>query len=102
MSAVVRNAQVFEKNRFRHADRISISVPGVSVEFNNCMGEILVTQPYFAPYRFVKIEILSSDCIEDAHIFRWYDSENDSVDEVLFQICKCLDIAKNYNVQKDS
>ena len=37
MSAVVRNAQVFEKNRFRHADRISISVPGVSVEFNNCM-----------------------------------------------------------------
>ena len=56
----------------------------------------------FAPYRFVKIEILSSDCIEDAHIFRWYDSENDSVDEVLFQICKCLDIAKKYNVQKDS
>ena len=73
----------------------------VIVEFNNCMGEILVTQPYFAPYRFVKIEILSSDCIEDAHIFRWYDSENDSVDEVLFQICKCLDIAKKYNVQKD-
>ena len=66
----------------------------VIVEFNNCMGEILVNQPYFAPYRYVKIEMISSDCIENAHIFMWYDSEADSVDEVLFQICKCLDIAK--------
>ena len=37
MSAVVRNAQVFEKNRFKHADRISIPVPGVSVELNHCI-----------------------------------------------------------------
>ena len=69
----------------------------VIIEFDNCMGEILVNQPYFAPYRFVKIEMLSSVCVEDTHIFIWYDSESDSVDEILFQIRKCFDIAKKYN-----
>ncbi|MBQ8527046.1 MAG: hypothetical protein IJ429_01105 [Lachnospiraceae bacterium] len=68
----------------------------VIVESNDCIGEILVSQTDFAPYRYVKIEILSSVDVENINIFTWYDSENDSLDEILFQIQKGIEIVSKY------
>ena len=63
---------------------------------NEEWSEIIVNQPYFAPYRYVKMEILSSinDIFE--YVFVWYDCNEDSVEEILFHIRDGLEIASKY------
>nr|MBP3598916.1 hypothetical protein [Eubacterium sp.] len=68
----------------------------VGVEFENCIGEIMVNRPYFAPYRFVSMEILSSDQVTAEQVFVWLDDEGDSVEEVIYQIKNGLKSAASY------
>lgn len=68
----------------------------VNIEFDNCIGEIIVNQPYFAPYRYVKMEILSSKNDNFEYVFVWYDCNEDSVEEILFHIREGLEIASKY------
>lgn len=65
-------------------------------ESNDCIGKIIVSQTDFAPYRYVKIEILSSVDVENINIFTWYDSEDDSVDEIILQMQKGIEIVRKY------
>jgi len=68
----------------------------VALQFDNCMGEIIVNQPDFAPYKHVKIEMLSSIDKEIKYIFVWHDNEKDTVEEILLNIKKGFDIANDY------
>ena len=60
---------------------------------NKCMGEIIVSQPFFAPYRFFKFEIKT---IENQELFLWYDDEGDTVDEIKKKKKKGINIASKY------
>ena len=64
--------------------------------FENCLGEIVVSQPDFAPYRYVKFEVLSSIDKEFKHVFLWYDCMEDTVETILFQLRKGFDVAREY------
>jgi len=68
----------------------------IIVDFDNCMGEILVAQPSFAPYRYVSFEIISSISDDFEYVFIWYDCDNDSVDDILFHVKEGLEIASKY------
>ena len=60
-------------------------------DFDYCMGEIVVDQPVWAPYRFVKMEILPLD--EELPVFVWYDSADDDAAAVRQQITEGLNAA---------
>ncbi len=68
----------------------------VIVEFDNCMGEIIVAKPCFAPYRYVSLEILSSISDEFKRVFVWYDCDFDSIEDILFHIREGLEVASKY------
>lgn len=68
----------------------------VIVEFDNCMGEIIVEEPYFAPYRYVGFQILSKLDTENEFIFVWYDDENSTVEEIVAHINEGMEFAAKY------
>lgn len=47
------------------------------------MGELIVAQPDFAPFRFVSFQILRTD---EVPVFCYYDSDGSSVSEILAQL----------------
>ena len=52
----------------------------VFFESGGKMGELIVTQPDFAPYRFVSFQILRTD---ETPVFCYFDSDSSSVREIL-------------------
>ena len=66
----------------------------VILRFDNCIGEIIVDKPSFAPYRYVKMKVLSY--VNGKSVFTWYDEENDTCEYILEQLCKGLNFAVNY------
>lgn len=59
----------------------------------NYIAEFLVEQAFFAPYRFVKIEILTkSENYDIAHI--WYDSETDGLDDIQQKVDEAITLLK--------
>ena len=53
------------------------------VEWEKCTGELLVERPDFAPYRFVRLCVLSST--EEKSVFFWNDSD-ETPDEITEKI----------------
>lgn len=68
----------------------------VIIEFNSCIGELIVNKPEFAPYRYVKFEVLSSIEKEIRYIYAWYDSEQEHIEGILTHIQEGLKIANEY------
>ena len=66
------------------------------IEFEKCIGELIVEEADFAPYRFVSFNILSSIAEDITQIFCWYDSEDDSIETITQKIREGLLIAFNY------
>lgn len=66
------------------------------IEWKKCMGELIIEEAEFAPYRYVSFNILSSITEEIAPIFYWYDSENDSLETIIDKIKEGLLIAFKY------
>jgi len=62
----------------------------IFLDFKNCMGEVLVTTPEFAPYRFVSIQIASLKEIESHLAYFWYDNENSTVNDILYNLEKSI------------
>ena len=50
------------------------------------MGELIIEEAEFAPYRYISFNILSSIIDEITPIFYWYDSENDSLETIINRI----------------
>ena len=64
------------------------------IELDHCMGEIVVNEPAWTPYRFVKMEILSLD--NELPVFVWYDGPGDDAATVGRQIAAGLQAAMAY------
>ena len=67
-----------------------------SIEWDNCMGEILVEMPVFAPYRFVNITIMPYEADDYTPLFYWNDSADDSIDIIEKKIAEGIEVAQRY------
>lgn len=72
------------------------------IEFDSCIGEVTVDQPFFAPYRYVKIEILSVDSDPYESVFSWYDSDYDNIDSIRRHISLALQAASDHTAISNS
>lgn len=54
----------------------------VIIEWERCMGELIIEKPEFAPYRYANFNILSSVTDEITSVYRWCDSMNDSLEVI--------------------
>ncbi|MBR1675053.1 MAG: hypothetical protein IJ703_08855 [Eubacterium sp.] len=66
------------------------------IEWEKCMGELIIEEAEFAPYRYISFNILSSIIDEITPIFYWYDSENDSLETIINRIKEGVLIAFKY------
>ena len=69
------------------------------VELEHCMGEIVVNEPMWAPYRFVKMEILPLD--DGLPVFGWCDGPGDDAAAVGRQITAGLQAAMKYEAVQE-
>lgn len=69
----------------------------VIIEWKKCMGEIVIEQPEFAPYRYVSFKIVSCIDTDSLSLFCWYDSSDDSLDSIRAKIDEGLKIGFNYS-----
>ena len=68
----------------------------IVIEWKRCMGELLVDRPEFAPYRYVSLNILSTDTINISSVYCWYDSEGDSLEIIKQKIIEGINAGFNY------
>ncbi len=66
------------------------------IDFKNSMGEVIVHQPDFAPYRFVRIEILSSLTDEFDQIYVWGDKDGDDIQTIISHIKQGISAGNKY------
>lgn len=92
-----------EDNKSRFAEeKINVEVLNnsdsysVVFDFNNCMAEIDINQPEFAPYRYVSIEVVAIVDNTSKLIYSWYDDDSTTIKEILFQLNKGIKYASNY------
>ena len=64
----------------------------VFFENEKYIAELVVERGEFAPYRYVKMEILSLDSKYPTPIYIWYDSQNDSIEKILINLQIGLDL----------
>ena len=86
-----------EWQNFKHQIRVmadSDCAYWAIIELEHCMGEIVVNESTWAPYRFVKMEILPLD--DGPPVFAWYDGAGDDAVAVGRQIAAGLQAAMAY------
>ena len=66
--------------------RDNLSCYRVVINFNNCMGEILINNEEFVPYRYVQVEILSFDSKSFHQVYYWGDSQDDDLQSIIYHI----------------
>ena len=66
------------------------------IEWTRCMGEIIIEQPVFAPYRYVSFTIQSFVDTDNQSLFCWLDSSDDSLDTIRTKIIEGINIGFNY------
>ncbi len=69
----------------------------VFFDWVNCMGQLIISKPDFAPYRWVRMEIL--DLTTERQLYLWQDSEGDSVEKNICRIEKGFSIAEKANIK---
>ncbi|MGN0469830.1 MAG: hypothetical protein ACI4GV_02815 [Acutalibacteraceae bacterium] len=63
------------------------------IDLNNCVGEIVVDKPYCAPYRCVKMEVISMDSVDCEFVYAWYDYDGCEMDRITASIKLGLELA---------
>ena len=73
----------------------------VELNFGKLLAEILIEKPKFAPYRYVSFQ--AGDIINGAPkmVYSWYDQEGISLESILENLDKAIDIVWEYNNTKD-
>ena len=66
------------------------------IEWKKCIGELIIEEAEYAPYRYIRFNILSSVTEEITPIFCWYDSERDSLETIINKIKEGLLVAFEY------
>ncbi len=68
----------------------------IIIEWERCIGELIVNDEEYTPYRYVYFSILSSITDEVTTVFSWYDSDNDTLEIIRDKIQYGLSVAFNY------
>lgn len=63
------------------------------IDFTNCVGEIVVDKPYCAPYRCVKMEVVSLCSVNCEFVYAWYDYDGCETDTIISSIRLGLNLA---------
>ncbi|MBP5696426.1 MAG: hypothetical protein J6X11_07255 [Treponema sp.] len=66
------------------------------IEWERCMGELLVERPDFAPYRYVSLNVSAIDSDGTSPVYCWYDSEGDSLEVIEEKIIEGIEAGFNY------
>ncbi len=66
------------------------------INFKNCMGEIIVSHPEFAPYNVFQIEVLAYGNDGFNQVFYWGDDETSTMKDVVSRLKEGLEIGINY------
>ena len=61
--------------------------------FGECLAELRVEKPDFAPFRFVCFEMLRIEHGDVSTVHTWYDNESSTLDEIIKSLDKAVDIA---------
>ena len=66
------------------------------IDFEKCIGELIIEKQNYTPYRYICFNILSSITELPFSIFFWSDSENDSFETIKNNISEGVKAAANY------
>lgn len=66
------------------------------IEWERCMGELLVERPDFAPYRYLSLQVVATDTADFSFVYCWYDSEGDSLEVIEEKIIEGIEAGFNY------
>ena len=96
--AWIKNQEDVLKERGVHLEEMANQESGyrIGLDFLNCIAEITVNQPEFAPYRFSSIQILSLKEELNEPIYVWYDKEGDDLTVIYNKLNDTIDFALNY------
>lgn len=91
------NMEIFTEERI-DVEEVNNNSDSYSVVFDldNCMAEIDVNQPDFAPYRYVAFEVVAIVDDTSQLIYSWYDDDSTGIEEILFQLNKGIKYATDY------
>ena len=65
----------------------------VFFETLNYISELMVHEPYFAPYRWVSFQVMSvKKPVSSSPVFTYYDSSSDTTEEMICQLNKGIKI----------
>lgn len=68
----------------------------IIIEWERCMGELLVERPDFAPYRYLSLQVVATDTADFSFVYCWYDSEGDSLEVIEEKIIEGIEAGFNY------
>lgn len=92
VSWVEENKDYFKENKL-NTIFLRNENEGFVVSFENdiAMAELVVERPSYAPYRFVSFEIVALEEDEAKIVYRWYDKENTSINEIKHELKNGID-----------
>lgn len=94
---VAQNQAYFQGNGIK-VEILRNEKEGYRASFENdiCMAEIVVEQPYFAPYRFISFEIAAIKEEQVTIVYNWYDHKNTTTNEIRRNLKKGIDYFIDY------
>ncbi len=69
----------------------------VIFQLENCMAQVLVEEPQFAPYKNIAFEIVGMENNKVNNVYSWYNTGNESEDEIFSKLNEGIKFALNYD-----
>jgi hypothetical protein len=69
----------------------------VVLNFGECVADVVVEEPYFAPYRFVSFQALAMEDETLKTVHFWYDDEGTTVEEIIKNLDNAIDVVAMHN-----
>lgn len=68
----------------------------VVFDTKNCMAQVIVHEPQFAPYRNVFFQVFSIAGKSDQPVFTWFDCNEDGIKSIIKNLQLGIEFALNY------
>lgn len=92
-----------EKIKVQYGDKLKIKVITdreklyqADLYAKNCLANLTVGEPSFAPYRYVSFEVAAMINGEPNLIYHWYDDETHTVQDIVGNLNNGIDFMVNY------
>ena len=66
------------------------------IYFPNCIGELMINEPEYSPYYFVKFEALADISNNPVLIISWYAKKSDTLRDILSHLTRVFNCAVKY------